>query len=66
MEKQTAHNELEVKTLIKESFAQGTEDKYHGTKWFKHDSGDFICESEIELTEFVLHTPDGSSTTVEV
>ena len=64
--KNTAHNELEVKTLIKEAFSRGDEERYNGMNWFKHDSNELICTSEIKLTEFTLHQEDGSSLTVAV
>jgi hypothetical protein len=65
MKKQTAHNLLEVKVLIKEAFARGDEEKFNGTVWTSHN-GEKICISKIELTEYELVLPDMSSITCEV
>lgn len=65
MKKNTAHNLLEVKTLIKEAFMQGRELVFDDTKWHKHDSDELICTSRIELAEFILDLKD-HSLTIEV
>lgn len=65
MEKMTAHNLMEVKALIKEAFACGMELNFDGTRWFSH-SGEFICLSSIDHTDFTLHLDTKESVTVEV
>lgn len=61
----TAHNLNEVKALIKEAFSRGNEEDFSGTQWIAH-GGEFLCKSEIKLTEFELVMPDRSSITIEV
>lgn len=62
--KQTVHNELEARALIKEAYQRGDQDEYDNNKWFTH-AGEFLFTSEIRFTEFELHQKSGS-TTVEV
>ena len=54
MKKDTAHNELEVRILIEEAFSTGTEEKYHKTRWYKHDSEELLCVSRIDLVGYYL------------
>jgi len=65
MVKQTVHNLMEAKVLIKESYARGEEQMYDGTRWYTHQ-GAFICLSNTFLTEFTLHLDTKDSLTVEV
>jgi propanediol utilization protein len=55
--KMTVHNLMEVKALIKESFAQGAEHEFNETKWFSH-AGQYICKSFVRDVEFELVVED--------
>jgi hypothetical protein len=58
--KMAVHNLMEVKALIKESFARGEEHIYEGTLWYKHNGG-YIAKSFIRNTEFELVVEDVES-----
>jgi len=51
--KMTVHNLMEVKALIKESYARGAEMGFNKVQWNKH-TGEPICISHIRDTEFEL------------
>ena len=53
MEKQTVHNKLEGKTLIKEAYKNGDEAKYDECKFFSHE-GEFLFTCRIDFTEFEM------------
>ena len=55
--KNTAHNLMEVKALVKEAYQSGNEMRHNLTKWFSH-SGKYICQSIIRDTEFDLFVED--------
>jgi hypothetical protein len=62
------HNLNEVKALIKEAFANGTEGEYQDATWFTHKD-ELICKSKINFTEFelILSKEDGGgSLTIEM
>ena len=53
MHKQTVHNLMEVKALIKEAFSHGNEMSYNHSTWFSHNY-EWLCKSFIRDTEFEL------------
>lgn len=57
MEKNTVHNLIEVRALIRESYQNGRELEFNKTKWYSH-SGKFLCTSTIFDTEFELTVED--------
>ena len=65
MTKMTVHNLNEVKALIKESFSVGDESQYDYTVWYSH-SGELLCTSKMDHTDFELVLEDRSSITIEV
>jgi hypothetical protein len=58
--KMTVHNLMEIKALIKESFARGEEFIYENTQWFSH-SGKYLAKSFVRTTEFELVVEDVES-----
>ena len=63
--KNTAHNLVEVKVLIKEAFGRGDEERFNDMIWYSH-TGEELCKSFINLVDFTLDLPDRSSLIVEV
>lgn len=55
--KMTVHNLMEIKALIKESFARGEEYEFDKTKWFTH-AGKYIAKSFVRDVEFELVVED--------
>lgn len=57
IEKMRVHNIMEIKALIKTSFALGSEHEFEGTKWYTHD-GKYIAKSFVRDVEFELVVED--------
>ena len=58
--KNTVHNLMEAKVLIKEAYGHGDEIRYDNAKWFSH-AGQFICTSHVRDIEFDLVVEDVDS-----
>lgn len=65
LKKETVHNLLEAKALIKESFSRGDEEKYNGTEFFTH-KGEKLFKCIIKDVEYEMIWPNGDSTIVDV
>lgn len=59
------HNLMEVKALIKEAYARGSEHELHNVTWLSH-AGEYLCRSLVSLTEFELILPNNDSLIIEV